>query len=57
LEYDHTEPDTYLVDVLQRVGIHPAKDIIELMPRVWKEKFAANPMRSDLVLGGNSGLV
>ena len=51
------DPYTYLVDVLQRVGIHPAKDIIELMPRVWKEKFAANPMRSDLVLGDNSGLV
>jgi len=43
--------------VLQRVGIHPAKDIIELMPRVREEKFAANPMRSDLALGGNSGLV
>jgi len=42
------DPYTYLVDVLQRVSIHPAKDVIELTPRVWKEKFASNPMRSAL---------
>ena len=36
----------YLVDVLQRVAIHPAKQVEELTPRVWKKKFANNPMRS-----------
>jgi transposase len=39
---------TYLVDVLQRVSQHPAKDVIDLTPRVWKTKFAQDPMRSDV---------
>ena len=42
------DPYTYLVDVLQRVAIHPAKDVMDLTPRVWKKKFAQNPLRSDL---------
>jgi hypothetical protein len=42
------DPYAYLVDVLQRVDVHPANDVIALTPRLWKEKFAANPMRSDL---------
>ena len=29
------DPYTYLVDVLRRVAVHPAADVIELMPRVW----------------------
>ncbi len=41
-------PYTYLVDVLQRIDRHPAKRVIELTPRVWKELFAENPLRSDL---------
>ena len=41
-------PYTYLVDVLQRAGIHPAKDVLDLVPRVWKTKFANNPLKSDL---------
>ncbi|MFT6834449.1 MAG: transposase [Francisellaceae bacterium] len=41
-------PYTYLVDVLQRVGIHPSKDVLDLVPRVWKIKFADNPLKSDL---------
>lgn len=41
---------TYLVDVLQRVSIHPAKDVIDLTPRRWKTKFAHHPMRSDIAL-------
>ena len=41
-------PYPYLVDVLQRVALHPARDVEELTPRVWKERFAANPLRSDL---------
>lgn len=42
------DPYTYLVDVLQRVGEHPAAKVIELTPRVWKERFAADPLRSDI---------
>ena len=38
----------YLVDVLQRIDRHPAKDIAQLTPRLWKQHFAANPLRSDL---------
>jgi transposase len=41
-------PYAYLVDVLQRVAIHPDKDIEALTPRVWKTRFADNPLRSDL---------
>jgi hypothetical protein len=39
---------TYLVDVLQRVGQHPAARVAELTPRLWKQHFAANPLRSAL---------
>ena len=42
------DPYMYLVDVLQRIDSHPAKKIFELTPRLWKEKFAHSPMRSDL---------
>lgn len=39
-------PHVYLTDVLQRVSHHPMKNIEELTPRRWKERFANNPMRS-----------
>jgi transposase len=42
------DPYTYLVDVLQRVGEHPAARVAELTPRLWKQHFADAPMRSDL---------
>jgi transposase len=42
------DPYTYLVDVLQRVGQHPAARVAELTPRQWKHHFANNPLRSDL---------
>lgn len=42
------DPYTYLVDVLQRISLHPARGVEELTPRQWKEKFADNPLRSDL---------
>ena len=42
------DPYDYLVDVLQRVGQHPATDVAQLTPRLWKERFAANPLRSDV---------
>ena len=41
---------TDLVDVLQRVGEHPARDVIDLTPRVWKTRFSQNPIKSDLAL-------
>lgn len=44
----NVNPYTYLVDVLQRVSEHPSKDVIELTPRIWKSRFADNPLRSDL---------
>ena len=42
------DPYPYLVDVLLRVGQHPAKRVMELTPRVWKTLFADRPLRSDL---------
>ena len=42
------DPYDYLVDVLQRIGQHPASKVEELTPRRWKELFASNPLRSDL---------
>ncbi|MCG5499871.1 hypothetical protein [Ectothiorhodospira lacustris] len=46
----------YLVDVLLRVGQHPANRVIELTPRLWKEHFADNPLRSDVQRLGNYAL-
>jgi transposase len=42
------DPYTYLVDVLQRVGEHPASKVFELTPRRWKTLFAQRPLRSDI---------
>jgi len=42
------DPYTYLVDVLQRIALHPAKDAEQLTPRRWKVLYADNPLRSDL---------
>jgi len=42
------DPYIYLVDILQRVSEHPASRIDELTPRLWKHRFAANPLRSDI---------
>lgn len=42
------DPHAYLVDVLQRISLHPAREVEALTPRRWKERFAANPLRSDL---------
>ena len=47
------DPYDYFVDVLQRVGQHPASRVGELTPRRWKQLFAANPLRSNLYgIGG-----
>jgi transposase len=40
------DPYTYLVDVLQRIGTHPAKDVEALIPRRWKDEFGHAPRRS-----------
>jgi transposase len=42
------DPYDYLVDVLQRIDTHPARDVEQLTPRLWKQHFADNPLRSDL---------
>ena len=42
------DPTTYLVDVLQRVGMHPAARVEELTPRRWKALFNDAPLRSDI---------
>lgn len=39
-------PYTYLVDVLQRISQHPARDVANLTPRLWKTRFAENPLRA-----------
>jgi transposase len=44
------DPYTYLVDVLQRISVQPASQVIDLTPRLWKDKFADHPMKSDLAL-------
>ncbi len=42
------DPYTYLVDVLQRIDTHPARDVELLTPRLWKKEFGANPLGSDV---------
>jgi hypothetical protein len=42
------DPYVYLIDVLQRVATHPAADVHLLTPRLWKELFAATPLRSGI---------
>ena len=42
------DPYDYLVDVLQRVGQHPAADVAQLTPRLWKQNFGKTPLRSDI---------
>ena len=42
------DPYAYLVDVLQRIAIHPAREVAQLTPRCWKILYADNPLRSDL---------
>jgi hypothetical protein len=42
------DPYVYFVDVLQRIDTHPAFEVHLLTPRLWKQHFAHNPLRSDL---------
>jgi transposase len=48
------DPYTYLVDVLQRVERHPASKVANLTPRLWKEHFAAAPLRSAIDCPANA---
>jgi transposase len=41
-------PYDYLVDVLQRIDQHSASQVHLLTPRLWKENFAADPLRAPL---------
>ncbi|MDE0305253.1 MAG: transposase, partial [Albidovulum sp.] len=45
------DPRAYLEDVLQRVSVHPSSRVQELTPRLWKDLFAGDPMKSDLGTG------
>jgi transposase len=42
------DPYVYLLDVLQRVDTHPALEVQLLTPRLWKEHYAEQPLRSEL---------
>jgi aspartyl aminopeptidase len=39
-------PYTYLVDVLQRISQHLAKEVADLTQRLWKSRFAESPLRA-----------
>lgn len=41
-------PYDYFVDVLQRIDRHPAAEVELLTPRLWKQHFADDPLRSTL---------
>ena len=41
------DPRVWLTDVLLRIDTHPASRVHELTPRLWKTRFADNPMTSD----------
>ncbi len=40
------DPYVYLVDVLQRVDSHPQSLVRQLTPRLWKDHFGQDPLRS-----------
>ena len=46
--------DVNPTDVLQRVSGHPASDVAALTPRLWKQRFADNPIWSPLDLKLNN---
>lgn len=45
-------PYAYLVDVLQRISLHPDSKVEELTPRLWKDKFSDQNLTSDLAIVG-----
>lgn len=42
----NVDPYVYLVDVLRRVDSHPFAEVSNLTPRLWKQQFAGDPLRS-----------
>lgn len=42
-------PYDYLVDVLQRIDDHPAKQVHLRKSRLWKKHFSLDPLRSPLL--------
>jgi transposase len=42
------DPYKYLVDVLQRINVHPNDQIEKLTPRIWAQRFEHDPLISDL---------
>ena len=42
------DPYTHLADALQRISEHPTSRVAQLTPRLWKQRFAVNPLRSDI---------
>lgn len=42
------DPYVYLTDVLLKLHQHPNKQLEQLTPRLWKEHFAHQPLKSDL---------
>ena len=42
------DPYKYLIDVLQKVSLNPARQINELIPKNWKERFGKNPLKAPL---------
>ena len=49
------DPYTYLVDVLQRVAIHPQSEVADLIPRLWKKRFAGQALPSPALANSISG--
>ena len=45
--YTPVDSYTYVIDVLQRISMHPAKHAIEPNQWMWKSLFADAPLRSD----------
>jgi len=42
------DPYEYLIDVLQRISQHPVSELDKLTPRLWKQHFMHQALRSDL---------
>lgn len=47
-EIHGVNPEVYLIDVLQRIDTHLADEVELLTPRLWKEHFGTQPLRSDV---------
>lgn len=42
------DPYKYLVDVLQRISMHPAREVEDLIPRNWQDRFGSSPLKAPL---------